>query len=203
MKNLTKSYENPQVRRTKGIIAAAFFERLEENPYKKIRISDICERAGVSRSTFYNHYEQIEDIPYDHYAYDWLEKLNSILDEYLEQDLPVDEIYTQGGIWILEYWANEVEIYKLLKAAGMEDILAKLFSAATNANLHKFTDGMTITIDPLLYEYYVTLLGVIFFRTYDFWVKSSMKNSAREMTQVMLKFASLQLLEELAESFGS
>lgn len=43
-------------------LASALFELLEEMPLKKISVADICARAGVSRQTFYRHYESKFDI---------------------------------------------------------------------------------------------------------------------------------------------
>ena len=40
----------------------AFMELLEEKDFEYISVKEICERAGVNRSTFYLHYETIGDL---------------------------------------------------------------------------------------------------------------------------------------------
>lgn len=40
----------------------AFMELLEEKDFEYISVKEICERAGVNRSTFYLHYETIADL---------------------------------------------------------------------------------------------------------------------------------------------
>ncbi len=40
----------------------AYFEMLETTHYTKISVSDIIEKAGVSRTTFYRHYDDIFDM---------------------------------------------------------------------------------------------------------------------------------------------
>lgn len=40
----------------------AFIELLEEKDFEYISVKEICERAGVNRSTFYLHYETIGDL---------------------------------------------------------------------------------------------------------------------------------------------
>ena len=40
----------------------AYFEMLETTHYSKISVSDIIEKAGVSRTTFYRHYDDIFDM---------------------------------------------------------------------------------------------------------------------------------------------
>lgn len=46
-----------RVIKTKIIIKNAFLELLEEKSFEEISIAAICERALISRSTFYAHYE--------------------------------------------------------------------------------------------------------------------------------------------------
>ena len=40
-------------------IIDAFFMLSKEKDFEKITVSDIIKRAGIVRSTFYNHYENI------------------------------------------------------------------------------------------------------------------------------------------------
>lgn len=40
----------------------AFLELLGEKDFPYITVKEICSRAGVNRSTFYLHYETIEDL---------------------------------------------------------------------------------------------------------------------------------------------
>lgn len=46
----------------KDKLEIAFFELLEENHYSKISVSELIEKAGVSRTTFYRHYVDIFDM---------------------------------------------------------------------------------------------------------------------------------------------
>lgn len=38
---------------------------LEKKEYEFITVKEICEKAGVNRSTFYLHYETIDDLLYE------------------------------------------------------------------------------------------------------------------------------------------
>ena len=40
----------------------AFLELLEKKDFAYITVKEICEKAGVNRSTFYLHYETINDL---------------------------------------------------------------------------------------------------------------------------------------------
>lgn len=43
-------------------IYGAFFELLKEKNLDKITVSDVIKRAGIARSTFYNHYQDIPSL---------------------------------------------------------------------------------------------------------------------------------------------
>ena len=47
---------------TKNVFAKAFKELMQEKDFKKIRISDICERSRMVRKSFYHHFKDKYDI---------------------------------------------------------------------------------------------------------------------------------------------
>jgi AcrR family transcriptional regulator len=57
---------NRQVQRTKSWIFEALMLLMDEKPYNKITVSDIADKAGVARPTFYRNYDDINDVVYDY-----------------------------------------------------------------------------------------------------------------------------------------
>ena len=51
-----------RVVKTKKAIETAFIEILSEKSFTKITIEEICNKAGVNRMSFYNHYEDKYDL---------------------------------------------------------------------------------------------------------------------------------------------
>jgi AcrR family transcriptional regulator len=51
-----------RVERTREALSGAFFELVLSVPYGEIKVEDIIARAGVSRSTFYEHFSGKDDI---------------------------------------------------------------------------------------------------------------------------------------------
>ena len=49
-----------RVTKTKALIEAAYLASLKEVGYKKTTVKEICDRAYISRKTFYCHYETID-----------------------------------------------------------------------------------------------------------------------------------------------
>lgn len=68
---------------TARLMNEALFLLLEKKNYEFITVKEICEKAGVNRSTFYLHYETMEDLLTESIEY-IIEKRNSI---YREQEL--------------------------------------------------------------------------------------------------------------------
>jgi AcrR family transcriptional regulator len=53
---------DPRTRRSRTALEAALCEILAERDLTQISISDITKRAGVNRSTFYEHYTDVHDL---------------------------------------------------------------------------------------------------------------------------------------------
>lgn len=53
---------DPRVRQTRAALFEAFTSLVLSRDYEKITVEDIIDRAGVARSTFYNHYRNKDDI---------------------------------------------------------------------------------------------------------------------------------------------
>jgi hypothetical protein len=53
---------NRQVQRTKGWIFEALMILMDEKPYDKITVSDIVEKAGIARQTFYRNFNDKNEV---------------------------------------------------------------------------------------------------------------------------------------------
>ena len=59
---------NRQVQRTKSWIFEAVMLLMDEKPYDKITVSDITEKAGIARQTFYRNYNDKDDVVFEYIA---------------------------------------------------------------------------------------------------------------------------------------
>jgi AcrR family transcriptional regulator len=57
---------NRQVQRTRSWIFEALMVLMDKKPYEKITISDITEKAGIARQTFYRNYDDKDDVLYEY-----------------------------------------------------------------------------------------------------------------------------------------
>lgn len=51
-----------RVRRTRDVLGDALVELMREKPFEEITVQQVLDRAGVSRSTFYAHYRDKNDL---------------------------------------------------------------------------------------------------------------------------------------------
>lgn len=59
MQQNTQKKEDLRVLRTRQKIYRCFLDLRRKKPIEEIRITDLCEKAGINRATFYHHYEDI------------------------------------------------------------------------------------------------------------------------------------------------
>ncbi|MCA0455302.1 MAG: TetR/AcrR family transcriptional regulator [Chloroflexi bacterium] len=52
---------------TKEFITTALLQLLAKEPLSKLSVSQVCQRAGVSRMAFYRNFEDLEQILYEYY----------------------------------------------------------------------------------------------------------------------------------------
>ncbi|MCF2643261.1 TetR/AcrR family transcriptional regulator [Roseburia hominis] len=109
--------ENRRVKMTKMLLNESFLKFLAEKPLARITVKEICEDAGVNRSTYYAHFTD---------PYDQLKKLES--DIMVDMTIYVDNIVTEGlhddkkqrqiikGI--LEYIQSKKYVFQVLLEKG-------------------------------------------------------------------------------------
>ncbi len=100
----------------------AFLELLEKKEFSYITVKEICEKAGVNRSTFYLHYETIGDLLAESVTYLHTEFLDYIRThteadaaDFIERlkTCPVEELYLITPQYLIPY-LNYVKAHKQL-----------------------------------------------------------------------------------------
>ncbi len=104
-----KEYRNAV--RSRRMIREAFVELLHEKPFEKITATDIINRSGLNRSTFYAHYPDVKGI-IDEITGEIAEMFRTMLMEMdFSQFLQNPEPNMQR---VIEFLENNQELYRLL-----------------------------------------------------------------------------------------
>lgn len=141
-------YTDLQKQTTRKHIEKALFECLEEESWKMLRISHLCEQAQISRRTFYRHYASLQAC-----LDAWFDRLAG---EYLQQTRPLDS-YDLKRITdeFFAFWNPYRDQLRILEQAGA-DLQTPFFSTARtiiiargggeNRNLLLFSSGGFYTL---------------------------------------------------------
>ena len=122
MKKSESRYFNTALR-----IDQAFLKLLEQKDMEYITVKEICEAAGVNRSTFYLHYETIGDLLAESVQYmneQFLEHMKLRGEVFVSKirDCPLDELYLVTPAYLkpyLEYIAQNKRLFRTaLKNSG-------------------------------------------------------------------------------------
>lgn len=155
------------------VIQESFFTLLRQRPIEQITVADICRGAGINRATFYRHYEN----PYD---------LLSTLENEMLEDIK-QSAYEYGGdvdklmeVIFCKFVENKETWSLLLSDHADLSFLYKIY--------HFFDDyfqkgNMTKERD-LRYRFLLYGYSGIF----DYWVKTGMAESPKEMANYLKKF---------------
>lgn len=122
----------------------AFLTLLEKKDFAYITVKEICETAGVNRSTFYLHYETLSDL-----LNESVERMNRHFTEYMAHDsqtfiaklhtCPPEELYLVTPEYLSPYLSYIKEHRRLFRTATKNASVLGLDRAYTQMFRHVFT----------------------------------------------------------------
>ena len=99
--------EDARIQRTYTLLLQALTELLEEKPFEEIRVTDLCDRAGVHRSTFYAHFED------KHHLLTFA--IQELMDIFVPQPSSAEQHTFQYALRrVFKYFLKNREMYTLL-----------------------------------------------------------------------------------------
>ncbi|MBO5488660.1 MAG: TetR/AcrR family transcriptional regulator [Eubacterium sp.] len=116
-------------------IQDAFFLLTKEKPFDKITVSDVIKRAGIVRSTFYNHYQNVPQL------------INAIEDQTIDNIFSLMETFHPKNdreicrnyfMTLCRYTMTNPFLSELLRSARGEQFLKKALTM-----FHRYVAGIT------------------------------------------------------------
>lgn len=169
----------------------AFLKLIEKKDFAYITVKEICEKAGVNRSTFYLHYETIGDLltestqhiinefvafmPYD--TVEFLEKM---------QDCPLDELYLITPEYLVPYLTYIKEHRRVFRATVEQASALRMTDAYQKLSCHIFMPilnrfGMPLEDQKYVIQFHISGLMAII----NEWLKDDCKDSIEHIISVM------------------
>ncbi|HEX6649148.1 MAG TPA: TetR/AcrR family transcriptional regulator [Pyrinomonadaceae bacterium] len=103
----SKQKTDARVRRTRNALGDALIALMQEKPFDTITVQDVLERAHVSRSTFYTHYSDKDDLLMSD-AEEFFESLSMALSAHGDKS---DRVFP-----VQEFFAHLAEVQPFFKA---------------------------------------------------------------------------------------
>ena len=169
----------------------ALISLLKKKPLEYITVSEICERAGVNRSTFYLHYETIGDLLHETTRYllnDFLSYFPSDTQKiaYDLKNCELDDLVFIGDKYLtpyLTYIKDQKEVFSTAllhnKTFGLEDVYKRMFDNIFNPILDRFhyppNDRQYVMM------YYLNGINAIIGE----WLKNGCNKSIKDISEII------------------
>jgi len=167
------SNPNRQSLRSQNMMRQALIELLKDNPLHKISITAITDRADVTRSTFYSHFQTKEDL-----LYCCIDDILSVFFDELKskEGFGKDEMADiRSWTGFFRMWGQNAEVLELLKIPEIEKIFIKrLIKSFTNMYEIKVSKDIPL-MNPVLAAYYHEFLAHSIYSVLHHWAMTGMR----------------------------
>ena len=169
----------------------ALISLLKKKPFEYITVSEICETAGVNRSTFYLHYETVGDLLSETTRYlldDFLAYFTSDTKSAVEnlKDRNLDELIFTGDKYLMPYLTyirDNKEVFRTAlshnKTLGFEDVYRRMFENIFSPILDRF--HYPTDIRQYVMMYYLNGINAIILE----WLRNGCNKSIKEISEII------------------
>lgn len=176
MKNKT----DLRIIKTRNGLYDALILLLKEKTFEEIKVSDICKKSLINRSTFYAHFQD----KYELFA-SLIDNLKQSLNYELKninKDLTVKEYYIELIKVFLNHIEGKEEVYRSIMINNKNSIIMDMIYDTINEDISKKLDDLDIPTD-IASSYY--LGGVVNVGMY--WLRNGKKYTKEEMLDFLNK----------------
>ena len=175
-----------RARRSRKWLQDALRQLMKEKPFHEIQITEIADRAQVSRPTFYLHYRSKEDL--------LLNQVDIVFAEFLNE---LSNTVGVGNydrlkycVLIFQYWERNAETLRMVMQADLHEAfrehLRKYFSMAIK---QLTTRGEKPKADEKTFEFIVDFESGGAYQLLTQWIARGMPYSAKQMGSLFYQLA--------------
>ena len=151
-----KRKEDLRVRKTKLNLYNGLIKLMEEKPFEDIKVTDICNKALVNRSTFYDHFNDKYELFESYVKY-----IGELCDEKIKIKVTannINELYITYIKLLLDEIDNNFELYKVVFKNNYNSVIKKSLVDIFTDNIisllkneYKYQDSFTLKLGILFY----------------------------------------------------
>lgn len=124
-----------RVVKTKKVLYESLLELMKEKPFEEIKVSDICEKALINRSTFYSHYAD----KYELFSA-YIDSLKMALTKELEKNSNIStskEYFLEMLRLFLNHVEQQKNVYRAIMQQNRNSIIMDMIYHAFNEDIAK------------------------------------------------------------------
>jgi AcrR family transcriptional regulator len=178
-----------RILRTRNRLGDALVTLLHERDFEAITVQDVLDRAGVSRSTFYVHYRDKQDLFLSDVE-DFFELCSGLLKRRRASPkrlLPVQEVFAHIG--------EMRDFYAALVRSGKVNEIQALGRGIFARSVDERLQSAGVKIDPIERSAKAHALAGSFFSLLEWWIDKGMKADPRDMDALFHRLAWTGLME--------
>lgn len=164
-----------RILRTRERLGDALIALMQERNFHDITVQDVLDRAGISRSTFYVHYSDKDDLLLSDIE-DFLENVSTVLKRKSANPkrlLPVKELFA--------HIRDARELYAAFVKSGKIHDFRALGQGVFARSIEERLRISAVQQDPISRSAYAHALAGSFFSLLEWWMDKGMKADPKEM----------------------
>lgn len=194
---------DPRSVRARRAMHMALKDLLKEKPFQKITVTEISNRSGLARHTFYNHYETKQDL-LNH-------MIDEILDEYVERAIALDITWHVVGesaetdrkltILFFQVWQDHADMVDIFKSVDIDCLLIGRLKGRFQQVFEEFEGRRGLELNPVLGEYFIYYNAYVFAGILRKWFEDDMRFSPDIMGEFLDHFSGMTLKRAAIDKF--
>jgi AcrR family transcriptional regulator len=166
-----------RARRTRKWLQEALLSLMRERPFRDIQVTEIVDRAEVSRAAFYLHFRSKEELLFSH--------VDSVFEAFhleLAGEVAAGRVDLRRFTTLLfEYWERYAPTLRLVIEADMQQVLLERLRGYVETTMATLDAGTGSEPDPQTHSYVVDFVAGGSYLLLTRWIASGMPTPAEEM----------------------
>lgn len=125
-----------RVIKTRKLIYQTLLDLMKEKTFEEIKVSDICSKAMINRSTFYAHYEDKYELLID-FLSSLKEEFARELNESCKENLSIREYYIRLISLFLDHIDSKRDVYNSIMVNNRSSIMMDILLSVVNDDILK------------------------------------------------------------------
>ena len=125
-----------RVIKTRKLMYQTLLELMKEKTFEEIKVSDICSKAMINRSTFYAHYEDKYELLVD-FLSNLKEEFAHELNESCKENLSIREYYIRLISLFLDHIDSKRDVYNSIMVNNRSSIMMDILLSVVNDDILK------------------------------------------------------------------